>query len=175
VTTDSDNDEIVIVEGRDSYAAQLIALIEPIFNEYVGVLFELDEMPELHHIATSFREAGGEFFCAFRAERLVGCVGWTPAVQGNGIELKKLYVALDERRAKLGHRLTILVERAAQRRGCDFVELWSDVKFTAAHRFYQARGYRRDGRTRGLHDKSDTVEYFFRRGISAGSPAAMKD
>ena len=84
------------------------------------------------------------------------------AADGNGVELKKLYVARDERRHKLGHRLTCRVEEAARARGKAFVELWSDVKFDAAHRFYEARGYQRDGRTRELGDASDTVEYYFR-------------
>jgi len=162
MTEQTPQDDIVIEPGRDEHGPALAALIEPIFLEYEGVLFDLEEMPELEHIATTFDEAGGAFYCALRGERLVGCIGWTPAKDGRGIELKKLYVANDQRRAKLGHRLANLVEQAARERHDQFVELWSDVKFAAAHRFYEARGYRRDGNTRELHDKSDTVEYYFR-------------
>ena len=154
------SDEIRIREARDEDAAGLIALIEPIYSEYEGVLFLLEEMPELERIATTYTRSDGVFWVAFRGERLVGSIGWVPA--GEGIELRKLYVARDERRQKLGHRLARLVEDTARDRGASFVELWSDVKFTTAHRFYEARGYLRDGRTRRLYDKSDTVEYYFR-------------
>lgn len=157
------NDDIRIAKARDEDAAGLIALIEPIYAEYEGVLFLLEEMPELESIATSYAKSGGAFWVALRGERLVGSIGWVPA--GEGIELRKLYVARDERRQKLGHRLAGMVEDTARARGAAFVELWSDVKFTTAHRFYEARGYRRDGRTRRLHDKSDTVEYYFRLGL----------
>jgi putative acetyltransferase len=153
---------IAIVPGRDDHGPGLIQLIEPIFAEYDGVLFLMEEMPELRSIATRFNRDGGQFWCAFRGERLIGCVGWTPATRAGGVELKKLYVAKDERRHKLGHVLTARVEAAGRARAGGFVELWSDVKFTAAHRFYEARDYRRDGRTRELGDKSDTVESYFR-------------
>jgi len=162
-STDQDSAATLsIVPARDDHGAGLMALIEPIFAEYDGVLFLLEEMPELERIATTFEQDGGQFWCAFRGCRLVGCCGWTPTADGNGVELKKLYVARDERRHKLGHRLTCRVEEAARARGKAFVELWSDVKFDAAHRFYEARGYQRDGRTRELGDASDTVEYYFR-------------
>ncbi|MBW2459218.1 MAG: GNAT family N-acetyltransferase [Deltaproteobacteria bacterium] len=153
---------ITIVSGRDDHGPGLMALIEPIFAEYEGVLFFLDEMPELECAATTFQRDSGQFWCAFRGERLIGCCGYTPTADGGGVELKKLYVARDERRHKLGHVLTYRVEEAGRAGGKGFVELWSDVKFTAAHRFYEARGYQRDGRTRELHDKSDTVEFYFR-------------
>lgn len=151
---------IRIVDARDADRAALIALIEPIFAEYDGVIFDLEELPELEHIATSFARAGGAFWCAFEGERLVGSVGWIPAK--DGIELRKLYVARDFRRHGLGDRLARKVEDAARSQGAAFVELWSDVKFTTAHRFYEARGYQRGSRTRSLGDKSDTVEYYFR-------------
>ena len=169
-TTEQDlaDEGITIVPARDDHGPGLMALIEPIFAEYEGVWFFLDEMPELECIATTFQRDGGQFWSAFRGERLIGCCGYTPAASGDGLELKKLYVAQDERRHKLGHLLTCRVEEAARASGKAFVELWSDVKFTAAHRFYEARGYQRDGRTRELHDKSDTVELYYR--LSLGPP-----
>jgi putative acetyltransferase len=161
--------ELTIRAARDSDGAALVALIKPIFEEYEGVLFIDDEMPELGCIATTFGDAGGSFWCAFRHDALVGSVGWTPAKVGNGIELKKLYVAQRERRHGLGGLLTAKVEDAARARGADFVELWSDVKFTTAHRFYQRRGYLRGPHTRLLHDQSNTEEYPFRLAIGANA------
>lgn len=151
-----------IRDARDEDGEALCALIEPIFAEYDGVLFILDEMPELERIATAFDRGG--FWVAERNGAVVGCVGWMP--HGDGVELKKLYVAKTERERGLGRALVERVEAAAERRGAAFVELWSDSKFVPAHRFYAKRGYVRDGRQRALDDASDTIEFYFRKNLT---------
>jgi len=158
---------IVIREARDADGKALCALIEPIFAEYEGVLFILEEMPELMVIATTFGDAGGTFWVAERDGELVGCVGWVP--HGDGVELKKLYVAKTDRERGLGRQLVDRVEEAATKRGAAFVQLWSDSKFLPAHRFYRRRGYVRDGQTRTLEDLSDTIEFHFRKELSRTS------
>jgi len=164
-------DAIELRPATDADSEALCTLIAAIFDEYEGVLFILDEMPELRAIATAFSDSGGQFWCAVdRGETIVGCIGYVPAKEGNGLELKKLYVRRDLRRLGLGARLVARVEQTARERGCDFVELWSDVKFETAHRFYERRGYVRDGRTRELHDESDTVEYHFRCELTELAP-----
>jgi len=152
-----------IRDARDEDGAALCTLIEPIFAEYKGVLFIQHEMPELMHIATTFVEAGGAFWVAERDDEVVGCVGWVP--HGEGVELKKLYVARNERERGLGRRLVERVETAAKARGATYVELWSDSKFLPAHRFYTRRGYARDGRSRDLDDESATTELYFRKPV----------
>ena len=159
--------DVLLRPARDADGPAVSALIEPIFAEYEGVLFIPEEMPELETLATTFARAGGAFFCAERDGRVVGCVGWVPS-RDDHLELKKLYVAKSERRSGLGSRLAGLVEEEARRRGLA-VELWSDAKFVTAHHFYERRGYRRDGRTRELHDASDTLEYYFRRDLDCAT------
>ena len=159
-------DAITIRDARDDDSQALCRLIADIFAEYDGVLFILDEMPELRAVASAFDRAGGAFWCAERQGDVVGCVGYSPSREGNGIELKKLYVHRAVRRSGLGARLVERVEQAARERGAAFVELWSDVEFETAHRFYERRGYERDGRTRELHDESNTVEYYFRKELA---------
>jgi hypothetical protein len=56
-----------------------------------------------------------------------------------------------------------LVENEAERRGASFVELWSDTRFTDAHRLYRSLGYRQLPDVRELHDLSSTREYRFAR------------
>jgi putative acetyltransferase len=92
-------------------------------------------------------------------------VGLSPAAEPAGIELRKLYVARSERRSGLGARLVAAVERAAGARGARFIELWSDVKFVPAHRFYERHGYVPGTQTRRLGDLSDTVERHFRKAL----------
>lgn len=87
-------------------------------------------------------------------------------------ELKTLYVWPDARRSGLGAALVAHVEREAQARfGATRMELWSDTRFTDAHRLYERLGYRR-GSTRALHDLSNTLEYFYARDL--GGPGAAE-
>ena len=150
--------------ARDADAQGLIRLIGSIFAEYPNCILDVDgEIPELRAIASAFERVDGRFWVAERDGEVVGCVGLSPAAEPGGVELKKLYVAASERRSGLGSRLTDLVEDEARARGAAFIDLWSDTKFETAHRFYRGRGYVSDGQTRELHDKSDTVEYYFKK------------
>jgi putative acetyltransferase len=154
---------IKIREARDDDAAGLVSLIETIYEEYPGCVLDVEnEVPELLKPRTSHAAAGGRLWVAESAGKLVACVAILPA--GNGtMELKKLYVSQEARRMGLGARLCSLVEVEARSRGARTLELWSDTRFTDAHRLYERRGYQRGPATRELHDKSQSVEYYYRR------------
>ncbi len=155
-----------IRDARDDDAAGVIALIGGVFAEYPGVILDVDgEIPELRRIASWAREHGGELWLAEDAGAIVGMCGYTRAATPGGFELKKLYVHASARKSGLGTVfLDRVLTRAAARDG-RFVELWSDVKFETAHRFYERHGFTRGG-TRRLGDISDTVEFHFRRPIA---------
>jgi putative acetyltransferase len=151
-------------DATDDDADGLIALIGAVFDEYPGCILDVDgEMPELRRIASTFAEAGGRFWVAERDGRVVGSIGWSPAKEPGGLELKKLYVARSERETGLGSRLVELVEHDARTRGARFIDLWSDTRFETAHRFYARRGWVKGPHTRELFDRSDTVEFYFRK------------
>lgn len=153
-----------IREGRDADGPALIELIGGVFAEYPGCVLDVDgELPELRSIATSFAGWRGRFWVVTLGGRVVACIGLTPASQPEGIELRKLYVHASARRRGLGGRLVALVEGEAKRRGARFIDMWSDTRFADAHRLYDKLGYRRGPSTRELHDKSDTVEFYFRK------------
>jgi putative acetyltransferase len=122
------------------------------------------EMPELRAMATWAEAHGGGFWVAQSKDRIVGMVGYAAA--GEGIELKKLYVHRRARAFGLGGKLLSLVEAIAAERRSRFIELWSDTRFTTAHAFYQRRGYEKGPTTRDLHDKSNSVELYFRKQLS---------
>ncbi len=156
-------DDLRIREARDADAEGLISLIGACFAEYPGCVLDVDgEIPELRRIATAFEEWGGAFWVAELSGSIAGSIGWTPTGAGTGIELKKLYVARTARRRGLGAELCALVEDAARARGDRFVELWSDTRFTDAHRLYEKRGYVRSPETRALYDLSATIEVHLR-------------
>ncbi|MEZ4227288.1 MAG: GNAT family N-acetyltransferase [Polyangiaceae bacterium] len=150
--------------ARDDDAAALIVLIEGVFDEYPGCVMDVDgEIPELRRIASYFAEHDGEFWVAEEGGSVVGCIGYSPATDPTGVELKKLYVSSSARQTGLGGALLQSVEDAAAKRAAGFIDLWSDTRFETAHRFYAKRGYVKSGATRELFDKSHTVEFYFNK------------
>jgi len=157
---------MVIRDARDADAGGMIALIGGCFAEYPGCLLDVDgELPELRAIATAFRDWHGRFWVAERAGRVIASAGFTPGKTPGAAELKKLYVEKPARTGGLGGTLCTLVEDEARKAGFSRIELWSDTRFTTAHRFYEKRGYLRGPRTRDLHDISHSVEFYFDRAL----------
>ena len=156
----------ILRDVQDDDADQLIELIRGCWSEYPGIVLEVErEMPELRAIATAYRKWGGRFWVVERGGRVVGSVGVSPTKE-TVMELRKLYVAKEERRHGLGTRLCQLVESEALARGASYLELWSDTKFKDAHGLYERLGYVRGPETRELNDLSGTVEYYFRKELA---------
>lgn len=150
----------------DEDALDVIELIAGVFGEYPGCVTDVDgEMPELRRLASYYAEHGGQGWVAVRGQRVVGTVGVTlvaPVEPGPPLaELKKLYIHRTERGTGLAGALLDLVEGVARASGAGRIFLWSDTRFTRAHRFYEKNGYVRGPTTRDLHDASHTTEYFF--------------
>ena len=164
----ANQDDLLIREARDDDAADLIALVGACFAEYPNCVLDVDgEIPELRAIATWAARLGGRFWVAEQGGRALACVGVTPAAEGRGVELRKLYVDARLRRRGLGARLSGLVEEEARRCRAPFIELWSDTRFLDAHRLYRRLGYLETGASRELHDLSDTVELYFRKDLES--------
>ena len=153
--------DFAIRNARDDDAAGLIALIESCYSEYEGCALDVEnEAPELKAIATAHTE--GRFWVAERGGEIIASIGILPAA-GDMWEIKKLYVMKSGRRLGLGQRLVELAEGEARSRGGMTMELWSDTRFTDAHRLYSRLGYEQGTVTRELHDLSNSVEYYFRK------------
>jgi putative acetyltransferase len=158
--------EPTIRTALDTDADGLVALVGTCFCEYEGCVLETEhEMPHLLRVATHFATVGG---CAWVAEHngsVVGSVACRPAHDAGGLELQMLYVLAPWRRRGLGSRLVALVEIEARRRRGSFVDLWTDTRFTNAHRLYLSLGYIQGPEVRELHDLSATVEYHFTKSL----------
>lgn len=159
-------DDIGVREAAGNDSAAVIDLIARCFADYPGCVMDLPGLDaDLPRVAANFREAGGCFWVAERAGRIVGCVGYAPA--GAGLELKRLYVDRAARRQGLASRLLARVLEVAMQRRAASIRLWSDTRFAEAHAFYLRHGFVPTGETRKLHDPSDTTEYEFRRDLAA--------
>lgn len=138
------------VTDADADAVQ--ALIGGCFAEYDGCVLDLDDL-DAWMTAPATADDRTLWVVPAAGGRLAASVG-----HAHG-ELKSLYVAAFARGRGLGESLVRLAERA----GAD--HLWSDARFTDAHRLYARLGWVPTGRRRFLDDPSDTTEAeFVRRG-----------
>ena len=147
---------------RDKDADGLIALIGGIFGEYEGVYLEPDDLDkDLRAYESYITGEGGEGFVLEGADgKLLACVSYCP-IEGERYQLKRIYLSADLRGSGMGVKLLHHVEDLARARGARTMELWSDTRFTRAHRFYEREGYVKQPKTRDLHDSSNTTEYQF--------------
>lgn len=157
--------------GRDEDAEGFIALIGACWAEYPGCVLDVDgEVPELRALASHFAAKGGALWAAEVEGSIIGMVGIAPAGLDEVWALCRLYVAADHRGTGLAARLLALAESHAVAKGARRLLLWSDTRFTRAHRFYAEHGWRRTGETRSLNDLSATVEFRFEKTVPAGGP-----
>jgi predicted GNAT family N-acyltransferase len=152
--------------ATDADSAALIALIEGCWSEYPGCVMDVDgEEPWLRAPASAYAEKGGTLEVVELDGEVVACVGVTPEGAGT-VSLRSLYVAAAARRQGLGGELVARVESEARSRGAGRVHLWSDTRFTDAHRLYERSGYARLPGSRELHDRSNTVEFPFAKDLA---------
>ncbi|WP_392508711.1 GNAT family N-acetyltransferase [Naumannella halotolerans] len=156
---------------RDTDSAALIELIGGIWSEYPGIILDVDaEEPWMRSPATAWAEHAGDLWVLERDGVLVASVGWRPAA--GAAELKSLYVAAQARGSGLGAALVRAAETAAADAGCRELILWTDTRFTDAHRLYERLGFSRRSDVRELNDLSQTKEYLYVKPLQA--PIAEK-
>ena len=152
--------------ARDDDADGVIALIAAVFAEYPGNVLDVDgEEPGLRAPASSYRG----FWVVERDRRILGCAAhaWDPDhPAGPTLELKKIYLDRSLRGHGWGRRLIDAAEADATALGARRLVAWSDTRFETAHRVYEALGYRPSGRSRELHDLSNSTELEFVKDVS---------
>jgi putative acetyltransferase len=144
----------------DADGMAVARLIADCFAEYPGCLYEPSEFPELEAPAAWAASRGTRFTIAEADGALIGCICATPDGAG-WMELHKFYVAAAWRGGVVARALFAEVERAAAL--SHGVLLWTDTRFTRAHRFYERQGFVRQSETRLLHDVSNSEEFHYRR------------
>lgn len=113
------------------------------------------EAPELRALASYYRGRGGALWIAGAGE---GMIATAPADAGVW-EICRVYVHPAAHGTGLGARLLLTAEARATAAGATGFMLWTDTRFTRAHRFYEKHGYTRDGPSRELHDLARSIEY----------------
>jgi len=157
-----DQAEVIIREAQDDDADGIIAVISATFAEYPGCIFDLEaESPELKQPASSFAAEGGRLWVAESRGEVVASFGFLPAEKPTGIELHRVYLRHDQRGSGLATRMFKVALSAAKAKGVEFIELWTDTRFHAAHRFYEKLGFSRSPGERLQNDLSRSSEYHY--------------
>ena len=158
--------DILIRDARDGDGDALIALIESCWADYPGCILDVDgENPELRRFASHYSNKGGRAWIAELSGRVVGSAAVEPGTAGAHIQ--SLYVDPNLRRQGLARNLIALVEAEAMRMSAPIIDLWTDIRFTAAHAFYERLGYQRRPGTRSLKDASRSVEFNYVKRLQA--------
>ncbi len=139
------------------------AVIARCFADYPGIIYDRAvEFPELDAIASHFAAGGGRMWVAEQGGRIVGSFAVATSDEPRVMELHKVYLLPEMRGQGLARRMLDLALDFAAGCGAVEVKLWTDTRFDAGHRFYEANGFVRQPGTRALNDISNSLEYAYR-------------
>ena len=155
----SNQPELTIKPIVQSDVPKVVKLIGDIWAEYGCVLDTSIEEQYLLTPGQYFHERNGEFWVVKAGNRIVATVAVT-FNDDNVAELKSLYVHRDQRGSGLGERLTRMAIELAKEQGAREMVLWTDTRFTKAHRLYERMGFAKTG-SRRLDDINNTTEFGF--------------
>ena len=164
--------DIIIREATDADGAALSVLVASVFAEHEGVLFRSEEFPELAAVATHFAARGGRLLIAQSHGRIIASFGWVMSHDEGVAEILKVYLAREFRGRGIATDLFGRVLEDIRAAGGRALTLWSDVKFSDGHRFYERCGFTRGAGLRAIHDASETLEINYRMDdVAAGGPS----
>jgi putative acetyltransferase len=157
-------DQPVIRPVIDADAQDLFGLLSLCYAEYPGCFVDPhDDLPDLRAAGSSYAATDGAFWAVEDERgRVCACVAVDFPERGTA-ELHRLYVRSDRRGQGLGSLLVRQAENRARARGADRIVLWSDTRFTTAHRLYRRLGYTQVDGQRQLADISKSAEYRFEK------------
>lgn len=173
-------------QATDTDGTAIARLIAAIFAEYPGCHYAAQEFPELTAVASHFAAHGGHVWVVEKdvanstpsatqtARELIACCAITPTRIPSHFELKKVYVNKSWRGSGLARHLVAVALDLARAQGAKRVELFSDTRFLAAHRFYQKLGFVQIPGERYLADISQSWEYHFIRDIATPMSGVTK-
>lgn len=142
----------------DADGPAIAKLVSACWAEYPGCVMAWSENRDLEAIATHFARAGGVFWVAEADGAIIGTIGTKPR-HGGCWELCRLYVDASKRGGGIAAMLVELVEAHVRKAGGTELELWSDTRFSLAHRFYRHKGFTLSPACRPLFDLSNSWEF----------------
>jgi len=135
-----DNQLLLLPYDRARHEDGPWQVVSAVFAEY-GWEFASDGYDADVREPDAYYGAPGGFAVVETGGRVVACVGYTVEPPGH-VELHRLYVLPEMRRAGLGERLVHWVIERARAQHTASVVLYTDINFTAAQRLYERLGFR---------------------------------
>ncbi len=171
----------IIRPGRDTDAAEVIALITRCWADYPPYAPDLDGTERgLLAPAAHYAARDGVLWVAEAAGAVVGMVAAVPHGD-DGWEVCRMYVHPSRHGAGLAHRLLDVAEAHALAAGAARLVLWTDTQFDRAHRFYERRSYVRAGPIRVLPEDPGILEFGYAKPVqgvmvldAAGAASAVR-
>jgi putative acetyltransferase len=159
-------DQPIIRPVVNADAQDLFGLLSLCYAEYPGCFVDPhDDLPDLISPSSSYAETEGAFWAVEDERgRVCACVA-VDFPKGGTAELHRLYVRSDRRGQGFGSLLVRQAESHARASGADRIVLWSDTRFTTAHRLYKRLGYTQIDGQRQLTDISKSAEYRFEKAL----------
>ena len=154
----------VIAPATSADAPGVIDLIGRVFVEYGWIWEPATEVPDLLRWTPHYEPPHGAFFVVREGERIVGSVGVDRVSDGTA-ELHRLYLDAEMRGRGLGEALVNTILDWCRTHGVARLVLWSDTRFTHAHRLYLRTGFRQTGERELPEDVNQTREYSFERAV----------
>jgi putative acetyltransferase len=156
--------ESSIVPATRADAPGVIDLIRRVFVEYGWIWNEAVEVPDLLRWTPHYEPPHGAFWVVHEAGRVVGSAGVDRPAAATA-ELHRLYLDPRLRGRGYGDALVAAVVGWCRAQGIPRLVLWSDTRFTHAHRLYLRHGFRQSGERVLPADVNQTREYHFEREI----------
>jgi putative acetyltransferase len=145
-------------------APGVIELIRTVFVEYGWIWDEAAEVPDLLRWAPHYEPPQGAFYVIRSEGRVLGSAGVDRPARATA-ELHRLYLDPALRGRGLGDALVQTIVTWCRAQGLPRLVLWSDTRFTHAHRLYLRHGFRQTGERVLPGDANQTREYHFERSV----------
>jgi GNAT superfamily N-acetyltransferase len=143
-------------------------VIEDVYREFGFTWDPGGYHHDVLHPEEAYAPPEGLFEVAVEGDEVIGTVGGT---QRDGVaELKRLYLREVARGKGIGRALLDRFLQWAQEHGCERAILWSDKRFTDAHRLYGRAGFQVMAE-RVCDDPDKSPEFGYRLELPARDPA----
>ena len=162
--SDAGNGEPLVSPATAVDAPGIVALIGRVYAEYGFVYDPRVEVPDLFKFDAHYAPPRGGFWVVREGATIVGSVG-IEALDRDSAEMHRLYLDARLRGRGTGRGLTETVFGWCRDRGIVHLILWSDTRFTLAHRLYERMGFARTGEREIPGDANQTREYRFERPV----------
>lgn len=146
---------------RDADGPSIARLMAACFTEYEGCIFAIDEFPELMAPARWASDNASAIWVIDGPDgEIAGSICAAPASDGR-VELRKFYLAQHLRGSGVAIQLLGKVLAFADERSATAIILWSDTRFTRAHRFYEKHGFVRSPGMRTVEAAETYTEFAY--------------